>query len=69
MRRMLALMTIMVACAGCVSTPQTKALITPIGAVGIHSFAPAERRPMSPSEVDRLAHLMQENGESATQAE
>ena len=66
---MLALMTIMVACAGCVSTPQTKALITPFGAIGVHSFAPAERTPMNASEVDRLAHMMQENGESATQAE
>jgi hypothetical protein len=26
--------------AGCVSTPNTKALITPLGGVGIHSFAP-----------------------------
>ena len=69
MKRMLALMTIMVACAGCVSTPQTKALFTPIGAVGVHSFAPVERTPMSPSEVDRLAHMMQEDSASATQAQ
>jgi hypothetical protein len=30
---------------GCVNTPQTKMLVTPIGAVGIHSFAPPERPP------------------------
>jgi len=25
---------------GCLNLPQTKALITPVGVVGIHSFAP-----------------------------
>lgn len=34
---------------GCVSTPNTKALITPIGAVGVHSFAPAQKK--SPDEL------------------
>jgi PBP1b-binding outer membrane lipoprotein LpoB len=28
--------------AGCVNTPNSKALITPVGAVGIHSFAPSQ---------------------------
>ena len=30
---------------GCISYPNTKALVTPIGAVGFHTFAPAERTP------------------------
>lgn len=38
-----------VAC-GCVSTPGTRALITPIGVVGIHSFAPTNRQ--SPDELE-----------------
>ena len=28
---------------GCISTPNTKALITPVGAVGYHTFAPPDR--------------------------
>jgi len=28
------------ALAGCIDLPQTKALITPVGVVGVHSFAP-----------------------------
>lgn len=31
--------------AGCMNTPQTKALITPVGAIGIHSFAPPHKSP------------------------
>jgi hypothetical protein len=69
MKRMLALMTMVVACAGCVSTPQTKALFTPVGAIGVHSFAPVERTRMNSSEVDRLAHLMQERDQSGQPAE
>jgi hypothetical protein len=69
MKRMLALMTMVVACAGCVSTPQTKALFTPIGAISVHSFAPVERTRMNSSEVDRLAHLMQERDQSGQPAE
>ena len=30
------------AIAGCVSTPSTKALITPVGAVSYHTFAPPQ---------------------------
>ena len=32
---------------GCVNLPDTKALITPIGAVGVHSFAPRHTTPRS----------------------
>lgn len=35
---------------GCVSTPSTKALITPVGAVGVYSFAPTDRR--SPDDIE-----------------
>lgn len=31
--------------AGCVNLPQTKALITPLGAIGVHSFAPPRKPP------------------------
>ena len=51
---------------GCISTPNTKALITPVGAVGYHTFAPPdspdrmrsidleglEQVAIAPSEVD-----------------
>jgi hypothetical protein len=49
--------------AGCVSTPQTKALITPVGAIGVHSFAPTEPVRPNASEADRLARLMQERSD------
>lgn len=26
--------------AGCINLPQTKALVTPVGVIGVHSFAP-----------------------------
>jgi hypothetical protein len=33
---------------GCVNLPDTKALITPVGVAGIHSFAP--RQPAGPTD-------------------
>jgi hypothetical protein len=30
--------------AGCINLPQTKALITPAGVIGVHSFAPPEAK-------------------------
>ncbi|MBB6093527.1 TolA-binding protein [Povalibacter uvarum] len=58
-----------VALGGCVSTPSTKALITPIGAVGVYSFAPTEKR--SPDEMkaarqaeQRLARMNREEAEN-----
>jgi len=48
------------ALAGCISTPSTKALITPIGAAGIYSFAPQRSPDEMKSAVDtseRLANL------------
>ena len=68
MKRMLALMVTVIACAGCVSTPQSKALFTPVGAIGVHSFAPVERTRMNSSEADRLAQLMQERGDQGEQS-
>jgi hypothetical protein len=44
--------------AGCINTPNTKALITPIGAVGVHSFAPpSDPNRMTPSKADALARV------------
>ena len=63
MKRMYLMMTIGLLCAGCVSTPQTKALFTPVGAIGVHSFAPPQK-PMNASEADRLARLIQERDDA-----
>jgi hypothetical protein len=30
---------------GCINLPQTKALVTPVGAVGVHNFAPPNKQP------------------------
>lgn len=61
----------MVVC-GCVSTPSTKALITPIGAAGIYSFAPTERQ--SPDEMKaaretqtRLARMTRDDEQQQAQ--
>lgn len=59
-----------VALGGCVSTPNTKALITPIGAVGVYSFAPTEKK--SPDEM-QAAHeaeqrLARMNADQAAEA-
>ena len=55
-RALILLATILTA--GCVSTPNTKALVTPIGAVGIHSFAP-QKDPdrMPPPDADGVARI------------
>lgn len=60
-----------VALGGCVSTPNTKALITPIGAVGVHSFAPTQKK--SPDEMkaareaeQRLARMNKDQAAEAT---
>lgn len=44
MRRMFPALCIALALSGCVSTPNTKALITPVGAAGYHTFAPPDSR-------------------------
>lgn len=44
------------ALSGCINTPSTKALITPIGGAGYHTFKPTQPPDrIDPSEVDRLA--------------
>lgn len=40
---------------GCLSTPQTKALITPVGVIGVHSFAPPRQAPRSTDFEQRVA--------------
>lgn len=55
---------------GCISYPNTKALVTPIGAVGIHSFAPPERTPdnIKAAQFERLADVIEkENDEHESQ--
>jgi len=58
MFRALSITTVLIALAGCVNTPHTKALITPIAAVGVHSFAP-ERSPdrMPPPSAEGVARI------------
>ncbi|MFL6549454.1 MAG: hypothetical protein ACJ8OJ_12215 [Povalibacter sp.] len=68
MKRMHVLMTLMaIAASGCVSTPQTKALFTPIGAIGVHSFAPVEQPRVTPSEADRVARVFEERSQDSAQ--
>lgn len=56
--------------AGCVSTPQTKALVTPVGAIGYHTFAPPEARRPSPSDIDRMtARLKRDTGQKTDRSE
>ena len=43
--------------AGCVNTPATKALITPIGGVGIHSFAPRDSHHIKEVNPDLMAKI------------
>jgi hypothetical protein len=43
--KVISAVTLSVVLAGCINLPQTKALITPVGAVGIHSFAPPAPTP------------------------
>lgn len=47
--RMLISWCFLTSLAGCVSTQQTHLLVTPIGAAGIHSFAPPQQS------ADRMA--------------
>lgn len=58
---------------GCISYPSTKILVTPIGAAGIHSFAPAERNPdemrASREATQRLATWAGENNDPERQKE
>ena len=68
MKRIIAATIIALMSAGCVSTPQTKALFTPVGAIGVHSFAPTEQERRDASEADRLAHMMQAQGKNAQTA-
>jgi hypothetical protein len=44
---------------GCINTPNTKALITPLGGIGVHSFAPPETPDVLPrSDADGLARIV-----------
>jgi len=59
MFRALTLVSAMVVLSGCVNTPNTKALITPVVALGVHSFEP-ERSPdrmPPPSTADGVARI------------
>lgn len=48
-------------CSACVSTPQTKALITPVGAVGVHSFNTPQTAPPDASAIDRMTAEIRKN--------
>jgi hypothetical protein len=45
--------------AGCINTPQTKALITPVGAVGIYSFGPPREQPRNTEFERRVAQRLE----------
>lgn len=62
--RMLLLSAFGVLLAGCITTPQTKTLITPVGVVGIHSFAPPQQQLRPRKELERrLAQQGRADGE------
>lgn len=61
MRRALPLICVALTCAGCISTPSTKALITPIGAVGYHTFAPESQKGIDASDLDRMSAMIEES--------
>jgi hypothetical protein len=52
--RIVVLGVLSVALTGCINLPQTKALITPVGVVGVHSFGPPRQLPrnIDPKSVD-----------------
>lgn len=56
--RMLIGLCFLASLAGCISTQQTHALLTPIGAAGIHSFAPprqsSDGTPVQAKSLDRM---------------
>jgi hypothetical protein len=58
MFRLICASALIVGLSGCINTSNTKALITPVGAVGIHSFEP-ERSPdrMLPPDAERVARI------------
>jgi len=41
--------------AGCINLPQTKALVTPLGVIGVHSFAPPPEAKRSTDFEQRVA--------------
>lgn len=44
--------------AGCISTPNTKALVTPLGGIGYHTFAPhKDPDRMPPPDADSVARI------------
>jgi hypothetical protein len=63
--RNLSMGVVVVLLSGCISYPSTKILVTPIGAAGIHTFAPPEQNPdemkAARATSERLAHMAKEN--------
>jgi hypothetical protein len=58
MLRTLAMTMIAIALTACVSTPNTKALVTPFGGAGFHTFAPAKDPDrMPPPDADGVARI------------
>jgi hypothetical protein len=62
--RMLLLSACGVLLAGCINLPQTKALVTPVGVVGIHSFAPPRETPRSVDFDRRVAEQRKSTSEA-----
>jgi hypothetical protein len=56
MRRWFPTLCVLFALSGCINTPNTKALVTPVGGAGYHTFKPTSPpNRIDPSNVDRLA--------------
>lgn len=58
MFRALVIAMVATSMAGCVSTPNTKAFVTPIGGIGYHTFAPQQDpNRMLPPDADGVARI------------
>jgi hypothetical protein len=57
MFRALFVISFAAAMSGCISTPDTKALITPFGVAGIHSFKPERDPNRMPPDAQRVARI------------
>jgi hypothetical protein len=57
MFRLICTSAVLIALSGCINTPNTKALITPLGGVGVHSFEPQQSPDRMPPNADRVARI------------
>jgi hypothetical protein len=48
---------LLVSLSACVNTPNTKALVTPLGAVGFHTFAPQRSPDQMPPNAEGISRI------------